>query len=135
MATINFSKDQYIDYSLQGYLNAVGVKNAKVTKKVVSVSGEDTPLVHVEGYQPETGKFVNLDMWPRNHATAEDLEKMPERMGDVKFRIGYFVHTDADSGEQRVVEGQPKWIGYSPEGKGVNEFCVTLSGEKRQFEE
>lgn len=135
MANINFNQDQYVDYSLQGYLKLLGVKNLNISSRTVNVGDEKVPLIHIEGYQEENARFINIDMWPRNAATEEDLAKLPEKFGDIKFRIGYYVNTDTETGERTVREGKPKWIGYTLPGKSLLEQTITLSGDKREFAE
>ena len=134
MPNINFNQDQFVDYSLVGYLAACGVQKSSVSVKMVNVGDEKVVLLHIEGYEPSSAKFINIDMWPRNSATEEDLAALPEKFGDIKFRIGYYINTDTETGERTIVEGKPKWVGYSHPGKSLLDECVTLSGEKREFQ-
>ena len=134
MPTINLNQDQFVDYSLTGYLKACGVENFKVSTKIVKVGEEDVIILHIEGYQPSTSKFVNIDMWPRDSATEDDIKALPEKFGDIKFRIGYYIHDDLETGERHITEGKPKWVGYSHPGKGLIEQCVRLSGGKREYQ-
>lgn len=137
MPSININQDQFVDYSLFEYLRLCGIPQFNVSTKTVNVGEEKVVLLHIEGYQPSEAKFVNFDMWPRNEATEDDIKALPEKFGDVKFRVGYFVHTDLETGEKKVIEGKPKWIGYSRPGKGLvgeNSECIVFSGEKREYQ-
>ena len=129
MSNINLSQNNYVDYVASLYFNALGVKDVKFTPKVVEVSGEQTPLIHIEGVQVSTGVKVNVDLWPRNHATEDDIKKMPKSIDDIEFRIGYWPAID-ENGEQTLRQGTPKWTMYRT---GTTE--VHLSGEKREFGE
>ena len=129
MANINLSQNNYVDYVASLYFKALGVVNATFTPKVVKVGDEECVLVHIEGVQLTTGVKVNVDLWPRNHATAEDIAALPKSLDDIEFRIGYWPSID-ENGEQRLQQGTPKWTNYT---FGGNTF--TLSGDKREFGE
>lgn len=129
MVNINLSQNNFVDYVASLYFKALGVVDVKFTPKVVEVAGEKTPLIHIEGVQSSSGVKVNVDLWPRNHATEEDLKSMPKTIDDIEFRIGYWPAINAE-GEQVLQQGTPKWTLYR---KGTDE--VKLSGDKREFGE
>ena len=130
MANINLSQNTYVDYVASLYFNACGVKDVEFTPKVVKVSDKDVVLVHVSGVQTTTGIKVNVDLWPRDEATAEDVEKLSKAsLSDIEFRIGYWP-TVNENGETELRQGTPKWIAYSVGGR-----MLKLSGEKREFGE
>ena len=129
MANINLSQTSYVDYDAALYFNAMNCKDVTFEKKVATVDGTDVPLVHISGVQKTSGVLINVDLWPRNNATAEDLEAMPASLDNIHFRIGYYATID-ENGETRLQEGKPKWTKYVSNGK-----VVSLSGEKRQFGE
>lgn len=128
MANINLSNDSYVDYVASMYLKACGCVDVKFETKTVAVGNEQVPLIHVSGVQVSSGVVVNFDIWPRNNATADDLEAMPKSLDDIKFRIGYYASID-EKGEHQLRQGQPKWLSYRI---GDKEFF--LSGEKREFQ-
>lgn len=130
MANINLSQNNYIDYVASMYFKALGVVNVKFSPKTVKVGDEDVVLVHIEGVQTSTGIKVNVDLWPRNHATAEDVAALPKSIDDIEFRIGYWLEVDGETGEKTPRQGTPKWTSYTTGGK-----TVTLSGDKREFGE
>lgn len=111
------------------YFAACNVKDVKFTPKTVKVGDEDTVLIHVEGVQVSTGVRVNLDIWPRNHATEDDLKSLPKSMGDIVFRVGYWPEIN-ENGEKVLRAGAPKWVSYF---NGDKEIAFT--GEKREFGE
>lgn len=129
MANINLSQNNYIDYVASMYFRALGVADAKFTPKVVKVNEEEVPLIHIEGVQVSTGVKVNVDLWPRNHATSADIKALPKSLDDIEFRIGYWPAVD-ENGEQTLRQGTPKWTVYRTGDK-----TVALSGEKREFGE
>lgn len=130
MANINLSQKSYVDYVASLYFNACGVKDIEFTPKVVKVGEKDTVLVHISGVQVNSGIVVNVDLWPRNEATAEDIAALPKTLDDIRFRIGYWPEINTETGEQILRQGTPKWLNYVTGGK-----TVTLSGEKREFGE
>lgn len=129
MANINLSQTNFVDYVASLYFNALNCADVKFTKKIATVAGEDTPLIHIEGVQKNSGVVINVDLFPRNHATAEDLAAMPEKLDDIQFRVGYYAEIDAE-GNKVLREGKPKWTKYVTSGK-----TVVLSGDKREFGE
>ena len=129
MANINLSQNNYVDYVASLYFNALGVKDVKFTPKVVKVGDEDAVLIHIEGVQTTTGIKVNVDLWPRNHATAEDVTALPKSIDDIEFRIGYWPAIN-ENGDTELRQGTPKWTVYVSGGKKTS-----LSGEKREFGE
>lgn len=129
MANINLSQKSYVDYVASLYFNACGVKDVKFTPKVVKVADKDVVLIHISGVQVTSGVVVNVDLWPRNEATAEDIKAMPKSVDDLQFRIGYWP-TVNENGETELRQGSPKWTLYRTGDKEV-----TLSGEKREFGE
>ena len=129
MANINLSQNNFVDYVASLYFKALGVVDVKFIPKVVEVGGEQTPLIHIEGVQTTSGVKVNVDLWPRNHATADDIKNMPKVLDDIEFRIGYWPAID-ENGESILRQGTPKWTCYRTGDK-----TVSLSGEKREFGE
>jgi len=129
MANINLSQKSYVDYVASLYFNACGVKDVKFTPKTVKVGDTDVVLIHISGVQVTTGVVVNVDLWPRNNASAEDIAALPKSIDDIEFRIGYWPVID-ENGDTKLREGQPKWTLYRTGDK-----TVTLSGEKREFGE
>lgn len=127
MTNINLSQTTYVDYVASLYFNALNCADVKFTKKVANVGGEDTPIIHIEGVQKNTGIVLNVDLFPRDHATAEDLEKMPATLDDIQFRVGFYPEID-ENGNKVFREGKPKWTKYVTGGR-----TVSLSGEKREF--
>ena len=130
MANINLSQNTYVDYVASLYFNACGVKDVKFAPKVVKVNDRDVILIHISGVQTTTGIVVNVDLWPRNEATAEDVAALPKSIDDIQFRIGYWPEIDAETGEQKLRQGTPKWTTYRNGSKEVE-----LSGGKREFGE
>ena len=158
MANINLSRESHVDYVGTLFFNALKVIDTKFTPKVVKVGETYVPLIHVDGVQTISGAIVNVDMWPRNNATTEDLDKMFKRLthiekqkdnkgnevevevfdgygepavsiDEIQFRIGYWPYID-ENGEAKLREGAPKWLLY----RSGNKF-TKLSGEKREFGE
>ena len=129
MANINLSQNSYVDYVASMFFNALGVKNVEFTPKVVDVDGEKTILIHVSGVQASSGVIVNVDLWPRNKATEEDVAALPKSISDMTFRIGYWPSIN-ENGEHTLREGTPKWLAYFN-----GEKKVLLSGDKREFGE
>lgn len=129
MSNINLSQKTYVDYVASLYFNALNVKDVKFTPKVVTVGDEEVILVHISGVQTNTGIEVNVDLWPRDHATEEDIKSLPKSLADIGFRIGYWPAID-ENGETTLKQGNPKWTKYHDGNK-----FVWLSGEKREFGE
>ena len=129
MANINLSQKTYVDYVGSLYFNALGVSDAKFSVKPVEVEGEKVPLIHISGVQKTSGIKVNVDLWPRNHATEEDMKALENGVTDIEFRVGYWPSID-ENGEPVLREGTPKWTAFSNGGS-----MKELSGDKRQFAE
>lgn len=129
MANINLSQNSFVDYVASMYFKAMNVSDVEFTPKVVKVGDEDVVLVHISGVQTSSGIKVNVDLWPRNHASAEDLENLPKSISDIEFRIGYWPAVD-ENGEQTLRQGTPKWTVLKNGSKNI-----TLSGDKREFGE
>lgn len=129
MANITLSQVSYVDYVGSLFFKAMNVINLKVTPKVVQVNNEDVILMHLSGVQTSTGIIVDMDLWPRDSATKEDIEKLPKSVDDITFRIGYHKSID-DEGNVSYKEGKAKWLSYR---NGEDEFRP--SGEKRVFQE
>lgn len=134
MANITLSRASHDDYRASMFFRSLNVADAKFTTVVrelkTETATERVPLVHVEGVQVSTGLLVNFDIWPRNHATAEDLAKFPKAISDFAFRIGYAEVLDED-GNKNTVASKPKFLGYYDQ----NGNLITLSGEKRVYGE
>ena len=126
---INLSQQSYVDYVASMYFNACNVKDVKFTPKTVDVKGEPIVLIHVEGTQTTTGVRVNLDIWPRNHATEDDIKAIPKSIGDIVFRVGYWPEIN-ENGETVLSAGAPKWVSYF---NGTKE--IEFEGGKREFGE
>jgi hypothetical protein len=129
MANTNLSQKNYTDYVASKYFKALGVSNTKFTPKTVKYGDEEVVLFNISGVQDSTGIIVNVDLWPRNHATEEEVKAVPKRVDDIYFRIGYWAEND-ENGEKTFREGVPKWIAYVSGGKEI-----VLSGDKREFGE
>lgn len=128
MANINLSQKSYVDYVASLYFKAMNVVNLTITPKTVKVGDEDVVLAHLSGVQTSSGVVVNIDLWPRNNATEEDLKSLPKSFDDIIFRVGYWPKVD-ENGESSLEPGAPKWISYTYAGKETR-----LSGEKRERE-
>jgi len=126
---INLNQASYVDYNAANYFKAANVTNIRFTPKVVKVGDEDTVLIHVDGEQTSSGICVNLDIWPRNHATAEDIKAMPKTLDNIYFRVGFWPEVD-ENGEKTLRTGSPKWVEYV---HGTER--VSLTGDKREFGE
>ena len=130
MANIALSNDNYVDYVASLYLHACQVEDVKFSLKKLEKEGfKDVVLVHVDGVQRSTGTIVNIDLWPRNLATEDDLKTLPEHLDDIHFRVGYHTYTDLDTGEKVTVEGKPKWVALIVDGKKT-----VFTGEKREYQ-
>lgn len=129
MANINLSQKSYVDYVASLYFKAMNVVNLTITPKTVKVGDEDVVLAHLSGVQTSSGVVVNIDLWPRNNATEEDLKSLPKSFDDIIFRIGYWPEIN-ENGDTVLRQGAPKWISYTYGGKETR-----LSGEKREFED
>ena len=130
MANIALSQDNYVDYVASLYLHACSVEDVKFSLKPLTKEGfEDVVLVHIEGVQRSTGTIVNIDLWPRNLATEDDLKDLPKSLDDIHFRVGYHTYKDLDTGETVTLEGKPKWIALINDGKKT-----VFTGEKREYQ-
>lgn len=129
MANINLSKDNYQDKKASMYFKALNVVDLELKPKVVKVKDEDVVLLHIDGVQTTTGTVLNIDMWPRNNATEEDLKSLPKSFDDIIFRIGYWPEIN-ENGETVLRQGAPKWVSYD---KG-NDKRVEFVGGKREYE-
>ena len=128
---INLAQKSYVDYIGSLYMNACEVKNVNFSLKVIETkAGETLPLIHVEGVQLSTGVIVNFDLFPRDNATAEDLEALKDikEVSDITFRVGYYPSIDKD-GNERLAAGSPKWLSLTVGGKKF-----MLSGGKREYQ-
>lgn len=128
---INLAQKSYIDYIGSLYMAACNVRDLEFSLKVVETkSGETLPLIHVAGVQTSTGILVNFDIFPRNNATAEDLEALKDvtEITDIVFRKGFWPEIDMD-GNERLRGGAPKWVSFKANGKKFE-----LSGDKREYQ-
>lgn len=125
MENIRLSQENYTDYSAIRYFEAMGVEKLGMTLKTITVkdTGEIIPLVHLTGIQKCSGVILNVDIWPRNSATKEDLDKLPKSVNEMYFRIGVATVNGVD------IISQPKWLVLNP--GDTAEF--KLSGEKREY--
>lgn len=128
MAEINLSQKNFTDYSAALYFKALGVEHLKMELKTVTIkdTGEVVPLIHISGKQMTTGVLVNMDIWPRFNATTEDLEKLPEKINEFYFRIGYATEYDLEKKTYVTYQSNPKWLVINPDSDNFK-----LSGEKR----
>ena len=128
------SRPTHDDYRASMFFRSLNVADVKFTTVVrelkTETATERVPLINVSGVQTSTGLLVDFDIWPRNHATAEDLAKLPKNVNDFAFRIGYAEILDED-GNKNTVASKPKFLGYYDQ----NGNLVTLSGEKRVYGE
>lgn len=129
MEQIKFTQSNYVDFNAVRFFIANGVTDSKFTIRHVTVDGEKVPLVVVGGTLPG-GELVNMTLWPRDHASEDDLAKLPAGsvIDNIIFRIGYHDTVDAETGETVTVQGAPKVVRFIA---GGSEFA--LSGEKREF--
>ena len=125
---MKISNESYVDYAGVLAFRAMGIVDPKFTVKEVKVGEETVPLVHVSGVQASSGVIVNLDLWPRNHATADDLASLKSGIAaDITFRIGYRPEVD-DNGNVFMKPGSPKWLTANVGGTDIS-----LSGNKRLY--
>ncbi len=94
------------------YFKACNFVGVNFSPRIVTVDGEQVVLIHLRATAPD-GQILELDIWPRNRATEEDLKV--DVVENFEFRIGFF--TDEKTGE--VVSGAPKHL-----------LC---HGEKREY--
>lgn len=136
-----FNGNNHIDYVANDFFKALNIEGAIVYEpRVVNVGDEKVVVVDIhgksdfDGKQTTSGAKLNVTLWPRNHATEEDLallEKLKAKgqFDNMVFRVGYHVEVLAD-GSVEVKDGQRKWLALSMGGK-----TFKLSGEKREFQE
>ncbi len=118
MASMLFrDNDSHQDYDAAYYCSALRMVDTRFTTKVVKCGEEEVILVNVTGVHEETGKVINTDLWPRCHATKEDLANLPASLPNFRFRIGFW--ENPRTGE--IVASAPKHL-----------LC---HGERREFEE
>lgn len=138
-------KDNRQDFDANFFFGANGIINCvyafvlrKLQKNGIT---ELVPVLTVKGVQPETGLIVETDIWPRDHATAEDLKALPAsgKVQNFWFRIGTALVDKLDSNNRPVldekgnvvkvpVDSAPKLLGY------FNQYgnFVTFKGGKRE---
>lgn len=122
------TSESYVDYAGVLAFRALGVDEPKFETKIVKVDGVDVPLIHISGVQKNSGIIVNLDIWPRNNATAEDFKKLNGAIADITFRVGYWPSVN-ENGEVTMRPGAPKWLSANIGGTDVK-----LSGEQRKYQ-
>jgi hypothetical protein len=144
MANINLSQESYVSYDGVYFFNACNVENVRFTPKFAPKTEKNAVpaiLMHISGTQKTSGVIVDFDMWPRDNATKEELDKFFEvkevdgkkvyepkvSVDNIEFRVGYYPGIDAN-GEKKLQEGLPKWTAYSVGGQ-----MDTLGGKKREF--
>lgn len=131
MANVTLSRSTHDDYRASLFFRSLNVVDAKfetlIRELKTDTATERVPLVRVTGTQASTGLLVNFDIWPRNHATADDLKKIPASLNDFAFRIGYYETLD-EQGNKQTIASQPKFLGWYDGDK-----LVMLSGEKRVY--
>ena len=129
MNDLNYlSRESHTDYVASMFLKEeCGLRSLKFsTREVEMKNGAKVKLLHIEGIAPD-GRVADNDFWPSRCQTLADLEKMPEKLEDVRLRFGFF--TDESTGE--VIAGKrPTFLGYYLNG----EF-ISFSGEKPVWSE
>lgn len=131
MANIKLSQNSHSDYIGSMYFKAFGCVDMEFTPKPVTMkNGATVVLLHIEGTNANNGLIVNVDLWPSRNQTTKDIEKMPKKFEDIMFRIGYHTEKDIATGEEKTIEGQPKFLGYF-----VNGEKVFFSGDRKEFED
>ena len=119
MANIRLNQTSHIDYYGKMYFEKFGVGDVKFTPKVVTADDAQVVLLHIEGVNTNTGAKVNVDLWPRQNCTLDFVKALPKKFEDIIFRVGYHTEKDITTGEERVIEGQPKFLCYL---RGGNEI-------------
>lgn len=115
MENVNFKRNEmYQDFNAALYFKARGFEAMSFYPKVVVVEDEKVLLIHIRVTAPD-GEIYESDIWPRNKATAEDLNI--DIVTNFEFRVGYW--PDPETGE--VQAGAPKHL-----------LCT---GEKREYRE
>lgn len=117
MANIRLNQTSHIDYYGKMYFEKFGVADVKFTPKPVTVDGAKVVLLHIEGVNTNNGAKVNVDLWPRQNCTETFINGLPKFFEDIIFRIGYHTEKDITTGEERIIEGQPKFLCYIRGGK------------------
>lgn len=111
------SHESHQDFIASSFLTEkCGLRSLKFsTVERTMKNGAKVRLLHIEGVGP-AGLIADADFWPSRCQTKSDLEKMPEKLEDVRLRFGYF--TDETTGE--VIEGKrPTFLGYYLNGEFI----------------
>lgn len=129
---MNLAQESYQDYRLKLNMeNELQVVDLKLEpKKVTLKTGEDRLLLHISGTQVSTGLIVNMDIWPRNEVSDEQMEEILKAdITDAIVRIGVWTELDNDLKPVMRV-GKPKWMSLF---SGANE--IVPDGDKIEFVE
>ena len=135
MTTVKTTQDNYVEFFAAHFFGLMNTANVTFEFKKVKVDDAIVPLIHIDGMNLNDASRINIDFWPGYNATLSDLAKLPAKVHDFIFRIGYatFKEVDLDTGEVRTVTkaSNPKVIGYyNKEGEKV-----LFSGKKHTFDE
>ena len=128
MANIRLNQTSHIDYYGKMYFEKLGVADVKFTPKVIEIDGAKVVLLHIDGVNTNNGARVNVDLFPRYNCTVEFINNLPKQFEDIMFRVGYYTQKDLTTGEEKVVEGQPKFLSYFRGGKEV-----MFDGDKHEY--
>lgn len=129
------TQDNYVEFFAADFFRLLNTANVTFTIKKVTVDGAIVPLIHIDGENLNDASRINIDFWPYRNATKSDLAKLPAKVSDFVYRIGYATVTEVDTatGELRRVTktSQPKVIGYYDK----DHVFVEFSGKKHVFDE
>lgn len=128
MANIRLNQTTHIDYYGKMYFEKFGVADVKFTPRIVEIDGAKVVLLHIDGVNTNNGARVNVDLFPRYNCTLEFIDNLPKQFEDIMFRVGYYTQKDLTTGEEKVVEGQPKFLSYFRGGKEV-----FFDGDKHEY--
>ena len=128
MANIRLNQTSHVDYYGKMYFEKFGVADVKFTPRIVEVDGAKVVLLHIDGVNTNNGARVNVDLWPRYNCTVDFINNLPKQFEDIIFRVGYYTQKDITTGEEVVVEGQPKFLSYFRGGKEV-----LFDGDKHEY--
>lgn len=129
---MNLAQESFQDYRLKLNMeNELSVTDLKLEpKKVTLKTGEERLLLHISGTQVSTGLIVNMDIWPRNEMSDEQMaEVLKSNITDAIVRIGVWTEIDNDLKPVMRV-GKPKWLTLF---SGADE--IVPDGEKIEFVE
>lgn len=97
-----------IAYEADGFTE--GLKFSFKTNKMRN--GAIVKVAHVEGLCPETGEWLNEDLWPCRCQTMDDLKTMEAEPKDIRVRVGRYETTDPVTGDTIIIAGRLKLSGW-----------------------